>query len=277
LSAPTQTAFIEDGGVRFLVRLLSGLRRKDDARKEQASASRTGAQTNPFLPPEKDLLVGDISETHVAILNKFNVVENHLLLVTRGFEDQETLLTLGDFEALWFCMAEYDALAFYNGGSEAGASQRHKHLQLVPLPLAPEGAPVPMSVLFSAAPDDGICTLPGLPFLHAFVRLHADPEASAHALARAAFELYGGLLQSVGMESPHSLRLIRQSMPYCLVVTRGFMLLVPRSREHFEDISFNSLAFVGSLFLRNEQQLERLRAYGPMNALRSVALPLVRS
>jgi ATP adenylyltransferase len=66
-------------------------------------------------------------------------------------------------------------------------------------------------------------------------------------------------------------------MPYCLVVTRGFMLLVPRSREHFEDISFNSLAFVGSLFLRNEQQLERLRAYGPMNALRSVALPLVRS
>ena len=62
-------------------------------------------------------------------------------------------------------------------------------------------------------------------------------------------------------------------MPYCLLVTRDWMLLVPRSREFFEDISLNSLAFAGSFFVRNEQQLDRLKSFGPMNALRRVALP----
>jgi ATP adenylyltransferase len=52
------------------------------------------------------------------------------------------------------------------------------------------------------------------------------------------------------------------------------MLLVPRSREHFEDISLNSLAYAGSLFVWDEKLLERLREHGPMNALRDVALPL---
>jgi ATP adenylyltransferase len=51
------------------------------------------------------------------------------------------------------------------------------------------------------------------------------------------------------------------------------MLLVPRSKEHFEDISFNSLAFAGSLFVQDKQQLARLKTFGPMNALRSVTIP----
>ena len=32
-------------------------------------------------------------------------------------------------------LAEFDGLGFYNGGETAGASQPHKHLQIVPLPL----------------------------------------------------------------------------------------------------------------------------------------------
>lgn len=276
-SVSTHTAFIADGGMRFLVRVLSGLQRKDAARKERDAASLTGKQVNPFLPPEKALLVGEISDTHVAVLNKYNVVDHHLLLVTRGFEDQETLLTLADFEALWLCMGEYDALGFYNGGREAGASQQHKHLQLVPLPLAPEGPPVPLIALFPAAPNDGVGAIPGLPFLHAFARLQPDRVALPGDGARRAFAIYGELLSSVGMGTPHPARLTRQTMPYCLVATRGFMLLVPRSREHFEDISLNSLAFAGSLFLRSEQQLERLRQFGPLNALKSVSLPLTNS
>ncbi|MDA8432406.1 MAG: hypothetical protein M0Z60_05510, partial [Nitrospiraceae bacterium] len=136
LPVPTGYEFVEDGGVRFFVRVLENLSRKDVEKKKQ---EREGRPVNPFLPYEKDLFVADISETHAAILNKFNVVEHHLLVVTREFEDQETLLTPPDCEALWACLQEYDGLGFYNGGEAAGASQRHKHLQVVPLPLAPEG------------------------------------------------------------------------------------------------------------------------------------------
>src|SRR5512142_595358 len=111
---PTDYAFVEEGGVRFFVRVLASLRRKDEARQKQETDSGGGAPANPFLPPEKDLTVADITDTHLAILNKFNVVEHHLLIVTREFEDQGTLLTRRDFEALWLCMAEYDGLGFYN-------------------------------------------------------------------------------------------------------------------------------------------------------------------
>jgi len=138
LSIPTEYEFIKDCGMSFFVRILSGLRLKDEAKQRQEKeSSETGVQANPFLPYENDLFVADISDTHIAILNKFNVVEHHLLITTRRFEDQEALLTPDDFKALLTCMAEYRCLGFYNAGVAAGASQKHKHVQVVPLPLAP--------------------------------------------------------------------------------------------------------------------------------------------
>jgi sulfate adenylyltransferase (ADP) / ATP adenylyltransferase len=269
---PTDTTFIEDHGVRFFVRVLAGLRRKDEARKKQEADSKRGKYANPFLPPEKDLTVTEITETHLAVLNKFNVVENHLLIITRAFEDQDMLLTLPDFEALWLCMAEYSSLGFYNGGREAGASQQHKHLQLVPIPLAPEGPKIPVEPMIALA-QEGIGTVPGFPFLHSFARLGGDLSGPPLKAARKAFELYRTMLSGVGMTAPHVTGATRQSLPYCLLVTRDWMLLVPRTREFFEDISINSLAFAGSLFVRDEQQLDRLRTTGPLNVLTAVSFP----
>ncbi len=272
LPVPTNAAFIEDNGIRFFVRVLSGLRRKDEARKSQNEKSRTGTNANPFLPPEKELVVADITETHIAILNKFNVVENHLLIVTRHFEDQDTLLTLADFEALWTCMAEYESLGFYNGGREAGASQQHKHLQLVPLPLSPEGPAIPIApLLTNVEMHSKPFRLAGFPFVHGFVRLESAKMTSTAAAASECFRHYSTLLKYVGLKPPKN-DLTRQSSPYCLLLTRDWMLVVPRSREHFEEISLNSLAFAGSFFVRNEKQLERLKAHGPLRALTSVSV-----
>jgi len=62
----------------------------------------------------------------------------------------------------------------------------------------------------------------------------------------------------------------RQSGPYNLLMTRRFLLVVPRSREHFEDVSINALGFIGSLFVRTPAQLERVVEHGPWNVLRAV-------
>ena len=267
---PTEYEFVEDAGVRFFVRVLTNLARKDEEKKKQKLE---GSPVNPFLPFDKDLFVADISETHVAVLNKFNVVEHHLLVVTREFEDQETLLTIADFEALWACLREYDSLGFYNGGEAAGASQRHKHLQVVPLPLAPEGPAVPVEPLFSEAQFRGnIGTIPGLAFLHVFARLGAA--RSTKEAAEKTFRLYADMLRHVGMKGPTGDVLEKQSGPYCLLVTRQWMLLVPRSVEFFEGISINSLGYAGALLVRDLKQMEILKMRGPMEALRNVALPL---
>ena len=272
---PTDVAFIEDNGIQFFVRVLATLARKDEALKIQAASVKSGANHNPFLPPEKDLSVTDISDTHIAILNKYNVVEHHLLIVTRHYEDQDILLTLNDFEALWLCLAEYRSIGFYNGGKDAGASQRHKHLQLVPLPLSPRGPAIPIEpIIANERQTDGpLLTIPGFPFLHSFTRLRKELIHAPFAAARETFHIYASMLRRLSMSVPSDHGLVRQSMPYCLLVTREWMLLIPRSQECFGDISLNSLAFAGSLFVRNEQQLEQIRSYRPMNILRSVTIP----
>ncbi|MEH2295509.1 ATP adenylyltransferase family protein [Nostoc sp.] len=281
LSIPTEFEFVQQDNVRFLVRILSNLNRKKAAKEKQEKQSAISSQEfNPFLPYEEDLFVADISDTHVCILNKFNVVDYHLLIITRGFEEQESLLTLEDFTAMWACLADFDGLAFYNSGKTAGASQRHKHLQLVPLPLAPSGPQIPIEPLLTSAQFQDLipsgtsatqtvgkahATLAKLPFIHAFAPLNSNWMQSPFAAAQATLEAYRTLRHAVGLDA-------RQSGAYNLLATREWMLIIPRSQEHFQSISVNSLGFAGALLVRNAAEMEILKAQGPMTILKNVAI-----
>lgn len=273
-SLPTHNEFVEDGEVRFLIRILKSLDLKDIARKKQKETAEVSQnRTNPFLPYEEDLVVADLSKTHIALLNKFMVVDHHLLIVTRAFEDQEMLLTPGDFDALGICLAEYGGLGFYNGGASAGASQSHKHLQMIPLPLAPEGPSVPIEPLFASAEFQGrIGIIPSFPFRNAFARLDSRLLKSPMHSGPQLFSLYSEMLSRLGFTLPAPGRPQRQSSPYCFLVTRDWMLLIPRSKECFESISINAVGFAGGLLVRDPGQLERLKRAGPMTALRHVAV-----
>ncbi|MEA5514630.1 phosphorylase [Nodularia sp. UHCC 0506] len=265
LSIPTDFEFVEQNGIKFLVRILANLTRKDTAKQQQKN------KTNPFLPYEKDLFVADISQTHVCLLNKFNVVDYHLLIITRAFEEQEKLLTLEDFVAMWVCLAEVEGLAFYNSGKLAGASQPHKHLQLVPLPLTPSGEQMPIEPLLKLAQftDSVTTTIPGLPFVHALAKLDPIWSNSPLKAAAATLELYQSLLSAVGLEAVED---NRQSGDYNLLATREWMMIVPRSHEHFDSISVNSLGFAGALLVRNQEQMQVIKDQGPMTILKNVAL-----
>jgi ATP adenylyltransferase len=266
----TRGEVITDHGMDFVVRVAANLERKaEDKRQQIERAQTTGEHVNPFLPPEPELTVGTVSPTHLAVLNKFNVVEHHLLIVTRRFEDQERLLEAADFAALWRCLAEYPALGFYNGGSVAGASQDHKHLQLVPIPFLPGLSGLPVDALIAAVPADvGSGSVPGLGFRHAWMRLDAAAIETAPAMGLRS--RYLELLARVGITPTAAPDGPRQSAPYNLLLTRRWMLVVPRSREYVEGISVNALGFVGSLFVKDDRRLERIRALGPMALLQAV-------
>jgi ATP adenylyltransferase len=263
-SIPTEFEIIEHEQVKFIVRILANLQRKKVAKKQQEQqAAKTGKEFNPFLPYEQDLFVADVSETHVCLLNKFNVVDNHLLIITRDFEEQESLLTLADFQAMLACVADFDGLVFYNGGKLAGASQRHKHLQIVPITKKE----IPITPLLKNAKfenakfENGTATIPGLPFLHAFTTLQSEdtPEVT---LAK-----YYALLERVGIQSIAD---NKQSGAYNFLATREWMLVVPRSQEEFESISINSLGFAGALLVKNAEQMQLVKDIGPMSILQSV-------
>jgi ATP adenylyltransferase len=262
---------IRDGGIDFLVRVVAHLADKPHARDH---APRAAEKLDPFLPYDRELFVAHIGDAHLCLLNKFNVIDHHLLVVTRAFEHQESPLTPADFSAWWRCMAEYDSLGIYNGGAAAGASQTHKHLQLVPLPLGPEGPAVPMEPLLAPLRSGAVTVLPDLPFRHAAVGLDPSLAQDPQRAARSGWSLYRAMLEWLDLAPVTTDDGERQAAPYNLLVTRQWMLLVPRSQEHFGAISVNGLGYAGSLFVTDRAQLETLQAHGPMNVLKAVGRPV---
>jgi ATP adenylyltransferase len=256
----TDPPTIRDRGVDFRVRIL----RRQLVRKQRARQQR-GADFNPFLPYDPDLFVGDISPSHVCLLNKFNVLERHLLIVTREFEDQAEPLTDADFQAMVRCLSGVDGLAFYNGGVTAGASQPHKHLQLVAALAAPP-LRVPMEALIAPRlrANHEASTLGKLGFTHRLAALTFDPR-SPEVAAETIAAHYSSMLAELGCGQPPT--------PYNLLVTRDWMLMVSRSREHFGATSINALGFAGSLFVRDQGELAAIRERRPLDVLTAVAWP----
>ncbi len=276
----TEVTVVADGGIEFLVRRL-----RLDAHARAALASAHGS--NPFLPLDPALFVADVSPTHVAVLNKFSVFPHHLLVITRAFVEQQTPLTRGDLAAVRACLRQMDGLAFYNSGPAAGASQRHRHLQLVPLPLAPGGPLLPVAPAIAAAapraaaadprhegrplaptPPTGnagagsgpaltMARAPGLPYEHRLV-WWGDRLPRAETLLRA----YRALRLALG---------VGDADPYNLLLTAEWMLMVPRRAECFESISVNALGFAGALLVRSDSEFERVRQVGPCQVLRAVS------
>jgi len=250
--APLESARfeVEDAGVRFVVRLLAERREKP-----RSPGGPRPVAANPFLPYDESLFVADLGSRHVCLLNKFPVVSPHLLIVTRAFEDQQTLLTAADFEALLGSMDGVPTLGFYNGGPRAGASQPHKHLQVVRLPLGlgPEATPL------GAALAAGV----QLPF--AFAQEPLPGDGSLAKRAGAAHDRYLALRERCALRDP--------AAPYNLLLSADRMTLIPRREECWRGISVNALGFAGSLLAANAAELSALRAAGPMEALRQTGMP----
>jgi len=242
--------FVEDCGTEFVLRVATRLPQGETAKGRGADAPKL--PKDPFDDPDPALIVRDLTPTHRALLNKFSVLREHLLIVTREHEEQSSPLNERDFQALALVMKDAEVLCFYNGGTEAGASQAHKHVQVVSLPLSPRHS-IPIDVLLGGDKDR-------LPFRHAFARLAPGQIARPADMVKAYLDLH----RAAGLRFPQ---------PYNLLVTHEWMLAVPRSRDKFEDISINSLAFAGSFFVRDAAHAHTIAAARPMNVLKSVAMP----
>ncbi|NJN38064.1 MAG: phosphorylase [Acaryochloridaceae cyanobacterium CSU_3_4] len=262
----TDYEILTEGTLEFIVRVVTSLDRKTKARKQPQPKD-----FNPFLPYEPDLFVAELSDTYVGLLNKFNVVDYHLLMVTRAFVSQETWLDEADCLALAIALAELRGLAFYNSGRAAGASQAHKHLQIIPLPCIPARVELPLEGLIAAASLQGIGCSQLFPFVHAIAPLSLNWTDPPQTIAPTLLETYHALLSAIGLpyQPDHPL----SSGAYNLLMTRDWMMMVLRSQPHFQGIEINALGFAGSLLVRDTTGLEHLRSIGPMTILKNVGVP----
>jgi len=259
--APSDTRIetVSEQGITYVVRVLNNIRRKHQASRDRS--------TDPFAAPyESDLVIAALAPAHMALLNKFPVLDRHLLAVTRRYEPQTHLLTIADCEALLHLLHGWDGLAFYNGGLDAGASQRHKHLQMVDLP-AESGLPV-ATALAASQIDNGIGRSPELPFPHACARMPESAWRDPSMGAATVYGIYLELLEAVGLPSIGR----QQPGPYNLLATREWLWVVPRCRQAYQGIEVNALGFAGTLLVSDEAHLSALKSLGVTACLRGVCV-----
>ena len=67
-SIKTEIHLLEDAHVRFLLHVPMSATLGKSLSKDNSEGS------DPFLPFDKELFVADLSETHVCILNKYNII-----------------------------------------------------------------------------------------------------------------------------------------------------------------------------------------------------------
>ncbi|MDO5653159.1 MAG: phosphorylase [Brachymonas sp.] len=260
---------VEQDGMRFVVRWVSSLAAKDASAGVAVPGGPRDPNFNPFLHPEPALTVGALGDTHVAILNKFPLSQQHLVLATKVFEDQLMPINQADFMALARVMTEAGGMGLYNGGKVAGASQRHKHLQWIP--GTPDNAS--LAIYLPGLPQDlplqGLATHPKLPMRHCFVRVDCTTGMPVEQAAEQLTQAWAHGTQTLGLQAGAD----GLVPPYNMLISHGWMLLVPRSQERYESISIASICFGGTIYTRHREQLDVVRKAGPLQALAAVGFP----
>ncbi|KAJ1300367.1 hypothetical protein OPQ81_005186 [Rhizoctonia solani] len=226
---------------------------------------------DPFAPPYvPELFIGELKDElegdeYAILLNKFSVIPGHFLMVTKSFHPQNSPLTPPELTQAYLLIrasqkSKSPIFAFYNCGADSGASQPHKHIQLIPTAREiddedDEDSPRPPVEAYiqrlKLEDDTKLFSLP-LPYAH-FVQKLNLPKAmvsGAKPLSEQAFEELSRKLTSTFLnlldEAVQAVRLYHSSQStttslsqvggssvpsYNIILTSEHMHLIPRLRE----------------------------------------------
>lgn len=250
---PLATEVVEAGVAPFVLRRLLS-----PTPKHLRAA---GPRPNPFLPWEPDLAVSPIGPQHLALLNKYPVQLGHLLLITTAWRPQSGWLDRHDLEAVCRVSSDTTGLWFFNSCAAAGASQPHRHLQLLPRHGSEPSCPLEALFLQRLADPQG----QPLPW-HCWLTPRRDPLDAAE-LASRLLEHYRHLDLGCPSQDP------QPRHPYNLLFSDRWLLSVRRRQEHWAGFSINALGFAGYLLQAENSDLGWLEREGPWRLLQQVSLP----
>jgi ATP adenylyltransferase len=228
-----------------------------------------GPRPNPFLPWDSALEVDRLDSGHVVLLNKYPVQPGHLLLITEAWQPQAGWLKPADWQGVAQLMADTGGLWFFNSCAASGASQPHRHLQL--LPRHADEPSCPLASLLAAQLDShrdargGDAPDSALPWPWAYrLSRRQDPFGGSDLEA-----LYLAHAQQLGLGTPQ--RDPQPLHPYNLIFDDQWLLTVRRTHEHCAGFSLNALAFAGCLLATEHSDLDWLTERGPWQLLQAVA------
>ncbi|KAK8064689.1 hypothetical protein PG994_007327 [Apiospora phragmitis] len=285
---PTQVAVLKPGrsGIAFQLRFSPAL-----ASKPKPNPPPPGAEKkkpfNPFENPLPSMTVAQLPPNHVLVLNKFAIVPEHFILATRAVKPQTHVLEADDIAAAYACIRAYhddgkdrsqELFAFFNSGPHSGASQPHRHIQLLPvaqmragLDTADHGADwsVVADVMGSSSNEkDAVVDMPfavltdritaGAPAkqLHAaYVHLYKDAVRLLHPE-----EINEEAVAGAGeARISYNLAMTRTTMALCPRVAEGATIRSKSGEEEVGPVALNGTVLAGTALVKNEAEWDALR------------------
>lgn len=281
-------------GVELEIRLCPALQKKPQlpAPHFDTAVQLQPEKPDPFAPPYvPNLYLGELRDEledaeYVILLNKYSVVPNHFLLVTKDYQSQTSPLRPGDLVQTYKLLIAAQRMgrsffAFYNCGNLSGASQPHKHVQLIP--LEDDGPPVEKLARATKVDyPDRPFALNELSYANHVRRFppnlaSATNEALESALADAFLALLDLVISTVRRDPDYP----PGTPSFNVVLTLEHMHLIPRKKDNHtlsetgEPLSVNALGFAGMLLVKSEQELEAVKLEGVGKILRDVGLESV--
>ncbi|KAM7196572.1 inositol phospholipid synthesis protein Scs3p [Rhypophila sp. PSN 637] len=320
---PTQVALLHVNSVPFQLRFSPSLANKPKAPSKPAqkdplippsSANTTAAAPpsrqrptfDPFDKPQPGLFIADLSPSHFLVLNKFAIVEEHFILATKEFTWQTDLLEKEDLAAALGCIRAYhgytlgkgeqehdagkqgqeeygELFVFFNCGEHSGASQPHRHLQLLPVERMRDGLDNMQGHtgtgkrwdVLAQSLLDGADVARKLPFKTFAERIHTDiTPQELHALylglyRRACASVSGATAHGDGTEQTDG----EAKISYNLAMTRDVLVVMPRLAEGAEitspedgegnvvgRLALNGTVLAGTALVKSQGEWDALRA-----------------
>ncbi|CCF59784.1 hypothetical protein KAFR_0H03740 [Kazachstania africana CBS 2517] len=260
-------------GMQYFVNLAPSLGEKIKSTEE--------SKEDPFARPAEELTVlADVAENYQLLLNKFPVVPEHSLLVTKEFQDQSSALTPKELMMAYNLVVKMDDedenlkhLLFYNCGPSSGSSQDHKHLQIMKLP----NNFIPFQEKLCSGKEHFLPDFKTEPlqdakvsFAHFVLPLPESPEdVNEDLLAMCYISLLQRALtffQDWLNERPDLVK------SYNVLLTKSWICIVPRSNEGFNlddqddqksndpklDMSVNATGYAGLILTKSQEAFDKI-------------------
>ena len=214
-----------------------------------------GPKPNPFRPWDKNLEINSIGKFHQLILNKYPVQKGHLLLITNRWKAQNGWLEEEDWLAIKKVNLDTTGLWFFNSCKEAGASQPHRHIQLLRRDSSERNCPREDWFLnFLRKKNNN-------KFNDCIVVSKLDINKNYDSL----YKIYLKLSRKIGLGSPKTDKVPKKA--YNLLITNKWIAIIKRSKDNVYGFSINSLGFAGYLLVTELSNISYLKKNGPEKLL----------
>ena len=215
-----------------------------------------GPKENPFCPWEKILEIANIGENHQLILNKYPVQKGHILLITNTWKPQNGWLDINDWIAIQKVNKDTSGLWFFNSSPIAGASQPHRHFQLLRRGKNEVSCPREKWFLELKFNRDVENKLQKSTVVSEF----NFSESSTNI-----YDLYLKLSYKLGLGDPTNNK--KPKKPYNMLITNNWIAMIQRKKDNIYGISINGLGFAGYLLVTEKSNINYLKKFGPEKLL----------